>query len=55
MQPRLEFGNSIYKIRFEDAGEKEFGHKYHFELKDAIDDCPEYVVPVPTLNRYVYS
>ena len=46
----LEFGNQFYQIRFE-QGEPfmSFGHKYHFNLKDAVDDCPEYLVHFPTL------
>jgi mRNA (guanine-N7-)-methyltransferase len=40
----LEFGNSFYKIKFEQRDTRpEFGHKYQFYLEDAIDDCPEYV------------
>ncbi|KAG9288312.1 hypothetical protein G9A89_021343 [Geosiphon pyriformis] len=41
----LEFGNSIYSIRFEQKEEyPEFGHKYWFDLKEAISNCPEYLV-----------
>ncbi|GLB35337.1 putative class I-like SAM-binding methyltransferase superfamily, mRNA cap 0 methyltransferase family protein [Lyophyllum shimeji] len=41
----LSFGNSVYKIRFEDRDERPtFGHKYWFYLRDAVDDVPEYVV-----------
>ncbi|KAF5386724.1 hypothetical protein D9615_001830 [Tricholomella constricta] len=41
----LSFGNSVYKIRFEQRDEKPtFGHKYWFYLRDAVDDVPEYVV-----------
>ncbi|KAF8061515.1 mRNA capping enzyme-domain-containing protein [Lyophyllum atratum] len=41
----LSFGNSVYKIRFEERDEKPtFGHKYWFFLRDAVDDVPEYVV-----------
>ncbi|KAI8825712.1 guanine-N(7)-methyltransferase domain-containing protein [Fimicolochytrium jonesii] len=48
----LEFGNSILKIKFETKRPyKEFGHKYWFELKDAIDDCPEYLVNFRTFER----
>ncbi|KAI9011033.1 guanine-7 methyltransferase, isoform CRA_c [Gaertneriomyces semiglobifer] len=48
--PGLEFGNSILKVRFEEKDHQGiFGHKYWFELKDAIDDCPEYLVHFPTL------
>ncbi|OBZ75503.1 mRNA cap guanine-N7 methyltransferase [Grifola frondosa] len=41
----LSFGNSVYKIRFEDRTNRPtFGHKYWFFLQDAVDDVPEYVV-----------
>ncbi|KAF9972222.1 mRNA cap guanine-N7 methyltransferase [Actinomortierella ambigua] len=47
----LKIGNSIYSIRFErrDTFEK-FGAKYWFHLEDAIDDCPEYLVHMPTFQ-----
>ncbi|KAJ3105836.1 mRNA cap guanine-N7 methyltransferase [Phlyctochytrium planicorne] len=46
------FGNSIYSIVF-DSKEHDsvFGHKYVFELADAIDSCPEYLLHFPTLVR----
>jgi len=41
----LSFGNSIYKIRFEDRAQKPtFGHKYWFFLQDAVENVPEYIV-----------
>ncbi|KAI0933671.1 hypothetical protein AcV5_005759 [Taiwanofungus camphoratus] len=41
----LSWGNSVYRIRFEDrASRPVFGHRYWFFLKDAVDDVPEYVV-----------
>ncbi|KAF7295089.1 mRNA cap guanine-N7 methyltransferase [Mycena indigotica] len=41
----LSFGNSVYKIRFEDRVNKPvFGHKYWFYLQDAVENVPEYVV-----------
>lgn len=41
----LSFGNSVYKIRFEDRDERPlYGHRYWFFLKDAVEDVPEYVV-----------
>ena len=49
----LEFGNSFYKIRFETKKDWPlFGHCYWFALEDAIDDCPEYLIHLPTLERY---
>lgn len=48
----LEFGNSVYKIRFEQEKlDPPFGLRYWFELLDAIDDCPEYLIPQPILIR----
>ncbi|KAH7889761.1 guanine-N(7)-methyltransferase domain-containing protein [Phlebopus sp. FC_14] len=41
----LSFGNSVYKIRFEDRQSRPlFGHRYYFYLKDAVDNVPEYIV-----------
>ncbi|RPD59104.1 hypothetical protein L226DRAFT_510173 [Lentinus tigrinus ALCF2SS1-7] len=41
----LSWGNSVYKIRFEDRHQRPiFGHRYWFYLQDAVDDVPEYVV-----------
>lgn len=41
----LEFGNSVYKIRFEQREPRPlYGHRYWFYLKDAVEDVPEYVV-----------
>jgi hypothetical protein len=41
----LSFGNDVYRIRFEERDNRPlFGHRYHFYLKDAVDDVPEYVV-----------
>lgn len=43
--PELSFGNSVYKIRFDDRENRPlYGYKYWFYLKDAVDDIPEYVV-----------
>ena len=41
----LSFGNSVYRIRFDDRDRRPvFGHRYWFYLKDAVDDVPEYIV-----------
>ncbi|KIK03835.1 hypothetical protein K443DRAFT_652210 [Laccaria amethystina LaAM-08-1] len=41
----LSFGNSVYRIRFENRDSKPmFGHKYWFFLQDAVENVPEYVV-----------
>lgn len=48
----LEFGNPIYSIKFEQKEEFPiFGHKYWFRLEDAIDDCPEFLIHMPTFER----
>ncbi|KAI8894970.1 guanine-N(7)-methyltransferase domain-containing protein [Globomyces pollinis-pini] len=47
-----KFGNSIYSIEFEQKSSFPiFGHKYWFRLEDAIDDCPEYLIHFPTLQK----
>jgi mRNA (guanine-N7-)-methyltransferase len=40
----LSFGNTVYKITFEDKKHSLFGQRYHFFLLDAVEDVPEYVV-----------
>ncbi|KAJ3042706.1 mRNA cap guanine-N7 methyltransferase [Rhizophlyctis rosea] len=46
----LTFGNSILTITFDQKKDYPmFGHKYFFELKDAIDNCPEYLLYFPKL------
>jgi len=49
----LEFGNNLYKIQFfqKDNFTEPFGCRYLFSLKDAIDNCPEYLVHFPTLVK----
>ena len=52
----LTFGNSVYKIRFENrAGRPIFGHRYHFFLRDAVEDVPEYVVHWDVLARFALA
>ncbi|KAL2914395.1 mRNA cap guanine-N7 methyltransferase [Polyrhizophydium stewartii] len=46
----LEFGNSIYAIKFDTKTPSLFGHRYRFTLADAIDDCPEYLINFSTLS-----
>ncbi|KAI8142043.1 guanine-N(7)-methyltransferase domain-containing protein [Fennellomyces sp. T-0311] len=56
------FGNSIYRIDFEDTikdpskevGFSKFGCKYMFHLEDAVD-CPEYLVHWPTFEAIAKS
>jgi hypothetical protein len=52
--PALEFGNELFRIRFNNSGPftKEFGETFHFFLQDAVD-CPEFLVHPPTLFKYV--
>jgi len=58
----IAFGNSQYHIKFKtdprpllegsaESKAQEFGIEYEFGLKDAIDDCAEYLVPFATLER----
>ncbi|KAJ3196621.1 mRNA cap guanine-N7 methyltransferase [Irineochytrium annulatum] len=50
------FGNSIYNISFDSKHHDDyFGHKYFFELADAIDNCPEFVFNFPTFERQVIA
>ncbi|KAJ3071785.1 mRNA cap guanine-N7 methyltransferase [Podochytrium sp. JEL0797] len=49
--PTLGWGNSKYSVRFETKEQSVYGHKYHFQLEDAIDDCPEYVFHFPTFVK----
>ncbi|TDL27593.1 guanine-N(7)-methyltransferase [Rickenella mellea] len=44
-QEELEFGNAVYKIRFDDREHRPtYGHRYWFYLTDAVENVPEYVV-----------
>lgn len=55
------FGNSIYSVTFDDSivdvttaissNNTPYGHRYIFWLRDCIDHCPEFLVPLPTLLR----
>lgn len=41
----LKYGNTIYNVEFEsNSFTNNFGNKYTFQLKEAIDSCPEYLV-----------
>ncbi|KAJ3117752.1 mRNA cap guanine-N7 methyltransferase [Phlyctochytrium bullatum] len=47
-----KFENAIYSIEFENMEhDSVFGHKYVFELADAIDSCPEYLMHLPSLIK----
>lgn len=46
----MSFGNELYRVTFEDKTNfYKYGQKYTFYLEDAIDNCPEYMVPLQTL------
>jgi mRNA (guanine-N7-)-methyltransferase len=47
LEPGLTWSNSISKIRYDCF--PVFGARYRFELQDAIQDCPEYLVHFKTL------
>jgi len=48
----LYFGNDIYRIEFEQKENfPEFGASYLFTLKDAVQNLPEYLVHIATLQR----
>jgi len=48
---KMDFGNDVYRVRFDGTSksfEQEkgyFGHKYNFFLKDSIDECDEFLIP----------
>jgi len=47
------FGNQWYSVTFETdpfVSQYPFGRKYTFSLKDAVENCPEYLVNVDVLN-----
>ncbi|KAJ1965290.1 mRNA cap guanine-N7 methyltransferase [Dispira parvispora] len=47
--PDNQFGNSIYRVEFDSKDPFAlFGHCYRFTLRDAVDDCPEYLVHFKT-------
>ncbi|KAI8804025.1 guanine-N(7)-methyltransferase domain-containing protein [Cladochytrium replicatum] len=48
----LSFGNEVYKVTFTHDTYPVFGHEYVFDLVDAIDHCPEYLVHFPTFQRF---
>lgn len=55
----LQFGNGIFFVRFTkdplsvdmSKPENVYGLEYVFHLEDAIDDCAEFLVHLPTLER----
>ncbi len=49
----LSFGNSVYKITFDNRERPLFGQKYWFFLQDAVENVPEYVVQWDNFVQYV--
>lgn len=54
----LHFGNSIYSVTFDDCyaskrfpSSHPFGLSYTFSLAEAVENCQEYLVPLPTLTE----
>jgi hypothetical protein len=53
---RLEFGNIVYRVKFDTRyrpGADFYGHRYHFYLEDAVGDVPEFVVYWPNFETCV--
>ena len=57
--PALKFGNALYSVQFAEAHLSKhfdpatgpFGLAYRFSLKEAVEDCEEYLVHMPTLRQ----
>ena len=55
----LSFGNPLYQVEFTATSQTKafradaspFGIAYRFSLKEAVEDCEEYLVHLPTLKR----
>jgi mRNA (guanine-N7-)-methyltransferase len=45
-------GNDIFTLTLDEGTELEpgFGQRYHFDLEEAIEGCPEYFIPFPVLE-----
>ena len=50
-----KFGNRHYYIEFVSESLTDFACKYVFKLEDAIDECPEYLVPIEKLFEMAKS
>ena len=50
----MSFGNDLFQVDFRTGHKGPFvggyGHEYVFTLKDALDGCPEYLVPLEALR-----
>ena len=52
--PANDFGNAVYRVRFSEtppAGLDAMGIRYTFNLSSAVEECDEYVIHMPTLQR----
>jgi mRNA (guanine-N7-)-methyltransferase len=53
--PGMEFGNDLYRVAFQTPHKgpftDSFGIRYLFTLRDAVESCPEYLVPLPALRQ----
>ncbi|KAJ2159652.1 mRNA cap guanine-N7 methyltransferase [Coemansia sp. RSA 552] len=43
------FGNTVYSVEFATDSIQRFGTPYSFTLDEAVEDCTEYLVHLPTL------
>lgn len=60
-EPALEWGNSIYRVRFPGDTPEDgvfrppFGWKYSYFMEEAVEGVPEYVVPWEAFRAFVHS
>lgn len=51
----MNIGNQFYSLKMDnpvtDKHPSPFGIRYEFTLKDAVDTCPEYIVPFSVFRR----
>ena len=54
----MRFGNDVYSVEFDGkwsgkrfSAAQPFGIAYRFNLREAVEDCEEYLVHLPTLQR----
>jgi len=63
LSAKVKSANSVYSLRrFNDdpslsfpVGLSQYGSKYYFSLEEAVDNCPEYLVPMAELIRLAKS
>jgi len=55
----LEFGNAVYKVKFDESTSKEdlglFGAKYFFTLEEQVVNCAEYLISFQLLTSLLES